>query len=183
MRAILTSAAVLLLVASSALAADAPKPAAEMSALKYFGGSWTCTGDSPAGPFGPAHKTESTAVLKMDLDGFWLSGPVNEKKTASNTQPVKGTIHLGYDPKGKQYVMVWVDNFGSWATEMSPGWKGDTIDWAGEQVTMGEKSASRDTFTKKGDAEYIHKFDMNVNGQWTTIIEETCKKAAAPAKK
>src|SRR4029077_20352577 len=106
---LLASAAALLLVASSTFAHQAPKPAPEMSQVKYFAGSWTCSGDAPASPFGPAHKTKSTLTLKSDLDGFWYDGPLTEMKTASNTQPVKGMMHLGYDAKGKQFAMVWVD--------------------------------------------------------------------------
>jgi hypothetical protein len=98
MKTTLASAAVLLLVASSALAQQAPKPAPEMSQLKYFAGSWKCSGDAPASPFGPAHKTESSLMLKLDLDGFWYDGPLAEMKTASNTQPVKGMIHLVVSP-------------------------------------------------------------------------------------
>src|SRR6266567_4329432 len=95
MKTITASAAVLLLVASSVLAQESPKPAPEMSQLKYFAGSWTCSGDAPASPFGPAHKTKSSMMLKSDLDGFCYDGMPTEMKTESNTQPVKGMIHLG----------------------------------------------------------------------------------------
>ena len=173
------AAAVLLLVASSALAQPAPKPAPEMSQLKNFAGSWTCSGDAPASPFGAAHKTKSSLVLKSDLDGFWYDGTLAEMKTASNTQPVKGMIHLGYDAKGKQFVMLWVDNFGSWATEMSPGWQGDTMVWTGDMMVMGDKLAARDTYVKKSDTEFTHKFDLNMKGQWALTVDENCKKAGA----
>ncbi len=176
------AAAVLLLVASAILAQEAPKPAAELSQVKYFAGSWTCSGDAPASPFGAAHKTESSMMLKLDLDGFWYDGMVVEKKTASNTHPVKGMIHLGYDSTAKQSVLVWVDNFGSWATETSPGWQGDTMTWTGDQMGMGEKAAARDTFVKKSASEYTHKFEMQTKGQWATIVDETCKKAGAAKK-
>jgi hypothetical protein len=182
MKTTVASAAVLLLVASSALAQQAPKPAAELSQVKYFAGSWTCSGDAPASPFGPAHKTKTSMMLKSDLDGFWIDGTVTEMKTASNTQPVKGMIHLGYDATGKQYALVWVDNFGSWATEMSPGWQGDTQVWTGDMMVTGDKSGARDTFVKKGDDEFTHKFELNMKGQWATILDETCKKPGAAKK-
>jgi hypothetical protein len=179
MKTTLVSAAVLLLVASATLAQQAPKPAPELSQVKYFAGSWTCSGDAPASPFGPAHRTKSSITLKSDLDGFWYDGMLTEMKTASNTHPVKGMIHLGYDSAAKQNVMVWLDNFGSWATEMSPGWQGDTMVWTGDQMLMGEKAAAKDTFVKKSDTEYTHKFELQTKGQWGTIVDETCKKAGA----
>ena len=182
MRNTVASAAVLLLAASSALAQQAPKPAPEMSQVKYIAGSWSCSGDAPAGPFGPAHKTKSSLALKSDLDGFWYNGMMTEMKTASNTQPVKGMLHVGYEPAGKQYVMVWVDNFGNWSTEMSPGWQGDTMVWTGDMMAMGEKAGARDTFVKKSDTEFTHKFELNMKGQWGTIVDETCKKAGAAKK-
>jgi len=183
MRTVATaSAAVLLLVASSVLGQDAPKPSPELAQLKYFAGSWTCSGDAPASPFGPAHKTETSVMIRSDLDGFWYAGTVAERKTASNTQPVKGMIHLGYDATAKQYVVLWVDNFGSWATEMSPGWQGDTMVYTGDQMIMGEKAAARDTFVKKSDTEYTHKFELQMKGQWSPIVDETCKKPGAAKK-
>jgi hypothetical protein len=182
MKTITASGAALLLVACSALAQQAPKPAPEMSQIKYFAGAWKCSGDAPASPFGPAHKTQSSLTLKSDLDGFWYAGTMAEMKTASNTQPVKGMLHLGYDPKGKQYAMVWVDNFGSWATEMSPGWQGDTMVWTGDMMAMGDKTGARDTFVKKSDNEFTHKFELNMKGQWAPIVDETCKKAGAAKK-
>jgi hypothetical protein len=182
MKTMTASGAVLLLAACSALAQQAPKPAPEMSQVKYFAGSWKCSGDAPASPFGPAHKTQSSLTLKSDLDGFWYAGTMAEMKTASNTQPVKGMVHIGYDPKGKQYAMVWVDNFGSWATEMSPGWQGDTQVWTGDMMVMGDKTTARDTFVKKSDNEFTHKFELNMKGQWAPIVDETCKKPGAATK-
>ena len=182
MKTITASVAGLLLVGSAALAQQAPKPAAEMSQIKYYAGAWKCSGDAPASPFGPAHKTQTSLTLKSDLDGFWYDGMMTEMKTASNTHPVKGMLHLGYDSTAKQYVLVWLDNFGSWATEMSPGWQGDTMVWTGDMMAMGEKAGARDTFVKKSDTEFTHKFELNMKGQWGTIVDETCKKAGAAKK-
>jgi uncharacterized protein DUF1579 len=179
MKTTLLSAAALLVVASATLAQLPTKPAPELSQLKYFAGSWTCAGDAPASPFGPAHKTKSSLMLKSDLDGFWYDGMMTEMKTASNTRPVKGMLHLGYDSTAKQYVLVWLDNFGSWATETSPGWQGETMVWTGEQMALGEKATARDTFVKKSDTEYTHKFELNMKGQWNPIVDETCKKGMA----
>jgi hypothetical protein len=182
MKTTLVSAAVLLVVASATLAQAPPKPAPELSQLKYFAGSWTCSGDAPTSPFGPAHKTQSTLTLKTDLDGFWYDGMMTEMKTASNTHPVKGMLHLGYDPASKQYVQVWVDNTGSWSTEMSPGWEGDTMTLTGDQVVMGKKGTAKDTITKKGPNQFAHKFELTMDGQTHTIVDETCKKAGAAKK-
>lgn len=179
MRKVSLVSALALLFGSLALAqtpSGPPRPAPEMANLKYFVGSWSCSGDAPASPFGPAHKSQSSLTLKSDLDGFWYAGTAAETKTASNKQPVRGVLHMGYDTSAKKYVFLWVDNFGSWATETSPGWQGDTMAWTGDQAVMGEKATARDTFVKKGDREYTHKFELTMKGQTSTILDETCKK-------
>jgi hypothetical protein len=178
LKRLVATGALSLLLGASGLAQDAPTPAPEMANAKYFVGSWTCSGDAPASPFGPAHKTQTSLKLKSDLDGFWIAGTLAEAKTASNRIPVKGMFHLGYDPGSKQYVVVWLDNFGSWSTEMSPGWQGDSISFAGDQTVMGKKGVARDTFVKKSETEFTHKFELRLDGKTSTIVEETCKKVA-----
>jgi uncharacterized protein DUF1579 len=180
MKKLLLGSALILVSAAFALAQEGPpKPAAELAGLKYFAGSWSCSGDAPAGPFGPAHKTQSSLMLKSDLDGFWYAGTMTEMKTASNPHPVKGMLHLGYDATSKQFVQVWVDNMGAWATQMSPGWQGETLVFSGDQTVMGEKAMARDTLVKKSDTEFTHKFELTMKGQTSTIIDETCKRAGA----
>lgn len=168
--------AAVFLAASTLSAQETPKPAPELDKVKYFAGSWSCSGDAPASPFGPAHKTQGSTVMKLDLDGFWYTGMVTETKTPSNPRPVKGMMHVGYDQSAKQYVMVWVDNFGSWASETSPGWQGETLVFSGEQKVMGEKATARDTLVRKSDREYTHKFELEMKGKWNTIVEETCRR-------
>ena len=180
MRKVFLVSVLALFFASIALAqmpSGPPKPAPEMANLKYFVGTWSCSGDSPAGPLGPAHKTQSTITLKSDLDGFWYDGMVMEAKSASNPHPMKGMIHIGYDAAAKQYVQVWVDNTGSHALQMSPGWEGDTLTLTGDQSIMGEKATAKDVLTKKGPREFAHKFELTMKGETHTIVDETCKKA------
>jgi uncharacterized protein DUF1579 len=177
MKKVILGSLLVLVSASIALAQEGPpKPAPEMANLKYFAGTWTCTGDSPAGPFGPAHKTQSTLSLKPDLDGFWYAGMMTEMKTASNPHPVKGMLHLGYDTGEKQFVQVWVDNTGSRSVQMSPGWEGDSIAFTGEQVVMGEKATAKDSLTKKGANQFTHKFELTMKGETHTIVDEVCKR-------
>jgi hypothetical protein len=158
--------------------AAAPKPAAELAQLKYFLGTWHCEGEVPASPMGPAHKSRATVVTRLDLDGFWYSGTVREEKTASNPHAMTGMFHETYDPAKKQFVMLWVDNSGSWSTETSSGWEGDKMAFSGEATMGGQKSPVRDAFTKKSATEMVHSYEMTMGGQ-KIAGDETCKKAAA----
>jgi Protein of unknown function (DUF1579) len=153
-----------------------PKPAPELANAKYLVGTWSCTGEAPESPFGPAHKTETTVMMKPDLDGFWIDGTVTEKKTASNPHPVKGMVHVGYDSAAKQFVMLWIDNFGARSTETSPGWEGDTLNFSGEMMMMGENTPVKDTFVKKGANELTHRGEMSMKGENHMMVEETCKR-------
>jgi hypothetical protein len=156
-----------------------PKPGPEMEQLNAFVGNWHCEGAVPASPFGPAHKSKTDVQIHKDLGGFWVSGHVKELKTAESPMPIEGNFHQTYDPGKKQYVMIWVDNFGGWATSTSPGWEADKIAWTGESFMAGQTFGSRDTFTKKGPGVLLHGMEMQDKGQWTSMGDETCKKAAA----
>jgi hypothetical protein len=171
---------------AAAAPAGAPRPSAEIAQLKFFEGKWNCAGQMNASAFGPAHKTKASVMTHSDLDGFWVSGMVSGVKSAEDPLPIKGMFHQTWDTAGKQYLMLWVDNFGGWANETSPGWEGEKIVWTGEGWAGGAKMQTRDTFTKKGP-QLVHGMEMNVSGQWTSMGEETCSPAATatatPAKK
>ena len=162
------------LLQAAALAQDVPKPAPEMSQIAYFEGSWTCAGKMNASPMGPAGEIQSTADIKKDLNGFFQSGMI--KGTMKNMPPMEGRFHATYDPAAKQFVMLWVDNMGGWAQSTSAGWKGDTIVYTGESHMGPQKMRSRDTFTRSGTGTMKHTWEAELNGKWTPLGEETCKK-------
>lgn len=155
-----------------------PKPAPEMSALKGTIGTWNCDGALMDGPWGKGHETKAVVTVREDLGGFWVSGTVQETKTAENPMPMEGRFHQTYDVGAKVYVMLWVDNSGGWAQSTSPGWQGDTMVWTGEGVLGGQKVPLRDHFTKKGETRLVHRYEASMDGRWSTMGEETCTKAA-----
>jgi hypothetical protein len=176
MKRIAAVVATLLLAAGSAAAQQAMKPAAEMEQIKSFAGSWTCSGNAPASSFGPAHKTQAVVQSKRDLDGHWIVGSVKGTRTAEDPHPIHGMFHMGYDPAAKSYAMFWLDNTGSWAHSTSPGWQGNTMVFTGDQLVMGQKAKVRDTFVKKTEADWQHRVEMNIKGNWELIVDESCKK-------
>jgi hypothetical protein len=155
---------------------EIPKPAAEMAQLKVFDGSWTCDGTMNPSPFGPGGSMKSTVKSQTDLGGFWQSGTV--KSTMEGMPPMEGMFHMTYDPAARQYVMLWVDNTGAWAHTTSTGWTGDKIVFAGDTVMGGKKIASRDTFTKGSDGTLKHSAEAQLDGKWTAMGDETCRKGA-----
>ena len=122
-RSILGPLALVLVVAVSmamAQPAGPPRPAPELAQIKFFAGTWSCEGSVPASPMGPAHKNRTAVIIHSDLGGFWYSGTVREEKTAENPHPMSGMFHETYDAANKQFMMLWVDNMGGWATEHPP---------------------------------------------------------------
>jgi Protein of unknown function (DUF1579) len=163
------------LAAASAFAQAPPPPAPEMATLKAFDGTFACTGESPASPFGPAHKTEGTVKGGADLGGYWFILRYEEKKTAANPQPVTAQLTWGYDGAQKKFIGNCIDSFGSICHETSAGWQGDTLVWEGEMMAGGQKMPVRDTFNRKGTT-IVHKGEMQSDGKWMVFDEETCIK-------
>ncbi len=164
-------------------AAEAPKPAPEIATLKAFDGNWTCHGDAPASPFGPAHKYTSTVQSHLGMNGFWQSGTIKMPPVAG-MPGMQGMYHMTYEPGAKEYVMLWVDDMGGFSKMTSSGWEGDKITFTGEGTMGGQKMMGRDSFTKKADGSLLHTGEMQMDGKWVSMGDETCRKpAAAPAKK
>jgi hypothetical protein len=158
-----------------------PKPAPEIAQLKFFEGSWTCTGTMSASPFGPGGKMSSSVRTHSDLGGFWESGVV--KGTSPNMPPFEGMFHMTYDPAAKHHLMLWVDNMGGWAQSTAQGWEGDKIVFSGDSYMGGKKFTTRDNFAKAAGGAMKHTSEMQADGKWTQTFEETCHKAAAAAAK
>ncbi|HUG53227.1 MAG TPA: DUF1579 family protein [Vicinamibacteria bacterium] len=156
-----------------------PKPAPEMAQLQPFEGSWTCEGTMAASPFGPGGKSTSTVKARSTLGGFWQEGVI--KGTMPGMPPFEGMFHTTYDPAAKRYVMLWVDNMGAWAQSTAPGWEGDKMVFAGDSYMAGQKVASRDIFTK-GSGTFKHVGELQMDGRWVPLFDETCRKTGSAAK-
>jgi hypothetical protein len=156
------------------LAAAAPRPAPEMAQLKAFDGTWSCTGTMAPSPMGPGGKLTSTVQSRTELGGFWQTGTV--KGTSPGMPPFEGQYHATYDPAAKRLVMLWVDNMGGWSQTSAPDWKGDTAVFTGDSFMAGKRFATRDTFTK-GQGKLRHSSEIEIDGKWTTLGDETCRRA------
>jgi hypothetical protein len=154
-----------------------PTPAAEMANLKFFGGSWSCSGEGAMEPGGPTMKMSSSVSSHTNLGGFWQSGTV--KGTTAGMPPFEGMFHMTWDPAAKQYVMLWVDNMGGWSQTRAPGWEGEKIVFTGDAQMGTQKMRIRDTFTRKADGTMIHMGEAESGGRWTKMMDETCRKSAA----
>jgi hypothetical protein len=171
------------LAQAPAAKAPAPVPAKELEQIRVLEGHWTCEGQAPESPMGPAHKTKAAVKMSSDLDGFWYSGLVEQEKTPENPRPMKGRFHWTYDTAAKAFKSTFVDNSGGWATQSSAGWKGDTLTFEGDMIANGKKTPARDVFVKKSDSEILHSIEAQIGGKWTKLGDETCKRREGKGKK
>ena len=99
-------------VAPNAARADAPpQPGQEVTDLKPFAGTWSCTGKTKDG------KTfTATAVFTQskELNGFWYDARYTRDKT-KDAPGFAGHGILGFDTANSKYYFTGVDSFGGWA--------------------------------------------------------------------
>jgi hypothetical protein len=175
----LFAAAIVAVAIPAGAATDAPpKPAAEMSNLKIFDGSWTCEGKALPTPMGPGGSTTTTVEGHTALGGFWQSGTVKSTGAGMPTA-MEGEFRMTYDPGAKQYVLLWVDNMGAFSQSRSPGWEGDKLVFTGEGTMSGNKMMVRDTFVKGADGSLRHDWEGQVEGKWTPFGTEKCTRGGA----
>jgi hypothetical protein len=152
-----------------------PKPPAELDQLKWTEGTWRCEGKAPAGAMGPEHGYKSTMKIKRELDGFWMAGEYEQKKSKDNPMPIKARSFLGYDPVAKKIVSVGVDNVGG-ALQQTGAFEADKISTSGEGSMGGQKVGFREVITKTGDRALTWHGEVRMGKDWMVIGDDTCKK-------
>ena len=164
------------LLASTVIAQSKPSP--RLGDLKAFAGTWSCKGTAFKTQWGPEHPTAATIKVWWVLGSFWLKAEYTEKKTPQNPHPAAGHVYWGYDERTKSLMGYAVDNFGGHVVIESDGWHGDTIVWNGTMSVAGMSFPTRDTFIRKSAKEVSHTTQAQMNNQWMTLNEETCRKTA-----
>jgi hypothetical protein len=150
----------------------------EMDQLKVFVGNWKCTGEAPGPEPGKMRKATSENTIKADLGGFWQAVKHHEAKSKDSPMDFTAQGWWGYDAASKQFTGLFAGSYGAWEARSSKGWEGDTLVWRGNLHGFrgNVETAFKHTFTKKTDKEIAEKFEVNMDGQWTTLEENTCKK-------
>ena len=176
----LTLMVVLVLVATAAAANqhDEKKAMAPdmLRQLDPLAGKWQCKGIAYATPWFPEHPTMGEVSQEWILDGKWLAFTYAEKKTAENPMPFTATGFFGYDPEVKMLVVGGVDSTGGYSTGASSGWVGDVLTFEGPWHIGGMTAKARDTFTTKGASEVTHMGELEYEGKWMKLGQETCTK-------
>ncbi len=153
---------------------DVPKPSPELETLKFLNGAWSCETSMPAGAMGPdspAMKSRTTIAFKKDLGGFFYRGDFQMK-----TKPaMKGSVFIGHQPASSLFTFSTVDSMGGVELATSPGFQGDTIEFTGDAFMMGQKMKVRETITKTGPKELVHKVEADSGKGFEPMGEDHCK--------
>jgi hypothetical protein len=166
-------AAVLVLGAAPALAAQAPpqapKPGPEHQKLAYFAGRWTSAGDFKPGPMGPGGKMTSTTNCEWFEGGFFV---VCRYDGRMPTGPMKGLGIMGYNPERKKYTYYSIDNSGMPPEPAYATITGDTWTWEGEGTMGGQVVKGRYIIKVVSPDEYTWRWEMSMGGQPFTLVAE-----------
>lgn len=143
--------------------------------LQPIAGDWACTGIAFASDMGPEHPTKATVHTAWILNDKWLRVDYKEMKTAKNAHPIAAELLMTYNEAEKKIAVGCLDNMGGYCTEEAPGWDGDKLVLEGNGNFGGKTMKVRDTFTK-GKGWIKHTGEVEANGNWMKLDEETCKK-------
>jgi hypothetical protein len=138
MKRITSMLALLLLVPTMILLAQAPKPRPEIKALNDWVGDWTFTGTAKDGPKDKEHS------LTWRLHGQWiLSGFVvqTDQEWVENGITTKFLEIINFDPAKKSYISTgYGDDGSSWISTVT--FKGDTWLETGKSTDPDGKTAA-----------------------------------------
>jgi hypothetical protein len=154
-----------------------PTPAAELKAIEFLVGDWTCDGKHEPGPMGPGFSFKAKMMYRMGLNDFWIMFNGEQEKTKENPMAHGSIGMMTYEPVSKKYMVSVFFPGPGWVNASAGAFEGDKQVWSGEGMMMGKHMTGRHTFTKKSDTEYSSLFEMSPDGKtWTKTGEETCKK-------
>jgi hypothetical protein len=148
----------------------------KLKELQTFIGTWQCTGTAFASPMGPEHPTKATVHGSWILDGSWAEVAYTEEKTAKNPHPYAVRMLLSYDTQPKAFVSGAADNMSGYSTAESPGWMSDKMTFTGPMHSGGATMKARDIFTRVGTNEVRHESELEMNGKWVKLDQESCKR-------
>jgi len=140
----------------------------DFASMNFLLGTWTCTQ-----PWRGKTRTE-TDVYTMSSDRMWMvdtatSPPFDQYRTV----PRNGTMLMTYDPTIEQWVAIYYDNLGSYATESTSGWQGNIASWSGRGL---DGRTFSDVITKVSDTQTSDADTLTDSQGKTTNVTITCKK-------
>jgi hypothetical protein len=162
--------------AAPAVVSPASGPAAELTALDFLSGAFTCKGTW--------HNEAGVAVAKQSkfhsawkLDNHFLEFSYEQKKSKEQPNHIAAIGYFGWDGAKNKYVHNAINNRGLTVTLYAePG--GDALVFKGEGSAASSASATGPiSFTfKKAEKGFTITTSMEHDGKTAVVSEETCSK-------
>ena len=166
---VITSLAAALVLASSGIAAQPPKPTPgpEHKRLAFFAGQWNVEGEAKESPFGPAGKFTGTDSCEWFAGGFQL---VCRSKVTGPKGPSTGMSVMSYDPARKTYTYYALSSQGD--NIFVRGQVQDKVwTWTDEGTMEGKKVKFVATITEESPTSNSFKLEVSVDGGPMTVVE------------
>jgi len=166
---VIASLAVAVVLASSGVAAQAPKPTPgpEHKRLSAFAGQWKFEGEAKESPLGPAGKMSGTETCEWFAGGFQL---VCHSKGTGPKGPMTSMAVMGYDPGRKAYTYYAASSLGD--NIFVRGQVQDKVwTWSDEATVEGKKMKFVATVTEESASTTSYKLEVSVDGGPMTVVE------------
>lgn len=154
-----------------------PAPPAELHALEFFKGTWTCRGVVEPSGDRPAHLTKGKATYKWDLGNYFQVVTNQDERTKEDPAPRWARGYLGFDVATQQVTVALFYVGGGRMVATSPVWSEDTLKFAGDSSRPGEPAHVEQSITRKTDTEYLSVLEgIGGDGKRIKIFHEKCVK-------
>ncbi len=166
---VFASLAVAVVLASSGVAAQPPKPTPgpEHKRLANFVGQWKYEGEVKESPLGPAGKVSGSETCEWFAGRFHL---VCHTKGTGPRGPVTGMSVMGYDQMQKAYTYYAASSLGD-NIFVRGQVQGKVWTWSDEATIEGKKMKIVATVTEETPTTNSFKLEVGVDGGPMTVVE------------
>ncbi len=160
---------------SNTAATPADHPAAELAALQFLAGHFSCTG-SWRNPAGASVAKQSKLSSRWKLDHYFLVFDYEQPASKEQPHAISASGYWGWDANRKKYVHSAINNHGLAVTLYAdPG--GDALVFKGEGGAGSGSAQGPLSFTfKKAPKGFTMITVAERDGKQETVSEETCSK-------
>ena len=166
---VIASLAVAVVLASSGVAAQPPKPTPgpEQKRIAHFVGQWKFEGEAKESPLGPAGKISGTETCEWFAGGFHL---VCRTKGTGPKGPITSMAVMGYDAGRKAYTYYAASSLGD--NIFVRGQVQDKVwTWSDEATIEGKKMKFVATITEETATTTSFKLEVGADGGPMTVVE------------
>ncbi len=148
----------------------APKPPAELDALKPYTGNWKCEVEVSMPGMPAPVKTKGTISTKWQMGNMWVTY-VNKVAKSKEMPAVEGQGVVGYDTAKKEYMFFGEDSTGDYIDFTAPTVSATDVKWTGNGNMMGQVVPLEFAWSLQNKV-----YDLKITGGGQQLQHWVCKK-------